>query len=242
MNAPIQACAPRKTGRGAKRLHQRASAARVKPMVTSRHGRNHGFGRTIEHAIVIKGPISGFTRAVLSHYLHTLTGTGVVFSHNNGTSGSACELPFLVQLARQYPSTFAYVLSSPPPNLGRGFRNAQREACFHGVRVAIERWAPRWVMVHRPDAAFVPRRLRVWATGVELRRCGTALDGCELLPSRLCGVDLSPWLSYRQQASYSSIDLREPSTEYTPLTQEWCVLEASLGDPPPEGHVAELQP
>jgi len=94
----------------------------------------------------------------------------------------------------------------------------------------------------RPDAAFVPRRLRVWAMGVELRRCGTALDGCELLPSRLCGVDLSPWLSYRQQASYSSIDLREPGTEYTPLTQEWCVLEASLGDPPPEGHVAELQP
>ena len=124
-------------------------------MATSRHGRHHGIGRAIEHAIVIKGPISGFTRAVLSHYLHTLAGTGVVFSHNNGTSGSACELPFLDQLAIQYPSTFAYVLSPPPPNLGRGFRNAQREACFHGVRVAIERWAPRWVMVHRPDAGFL---------------------------------------------------------------------------------------
>ena len=67
-----------------------------------------------------------------------------------------------------------------------------------------------------------------------------ALDGCELLPSRLSGVDLSPWLSYRQQASYSSIDLREPSTEYTPLTQEWCLFEATLGEEPPEGHVAEL--
>ena len=41
-------------------------------MATARQGRNHGFGR-IEHSIVIKGPIRGFTRAVLSHYLHTLT-------------------------------------------------------------------------------------------------------------------------------------------------------------------------
>ena len=34
--------------------------------------------------------------------------------------------------------------------------------------------------------------------------------------------------------------MREPSTEYTPLTQEWCLFEATLGEEPPEGHVAEL--
>tara|TARA_B110001452_G_scaffold91062_1_gene74995 strand:- start:1341 stop:2633 length:1293 start_codon:yes stop_codon:yes gene_type:complete len=111
---------------------------------------------TLEHAIVIKGPMQEFTRAVLAHYLSTLRGrVGVVFSHNSGCAGSSHERPFLRQLAARYPSTFDFVLEAPPPNLGRGYRNSQREACWHGVRHAIERWHPTWVLLHRADAAFV---------------------------------------------------------------------------------------
>ena len=39
-----------------------------------------------------------------------------------------------------------------------------------------------------PDAQILPCRLRVWAFVAELRACGTALDGCELIASHLGGT------------------------------------------------------
>ena len=99
-----------------------------------------------------------------------------------------------------------------------------------------------------PDAQFLPCRLRVWAFVAELRACGTALDGCELIASHLGGtrtlhsqqqavaarapwISLAPWRAYHEMKSYASIDL--PSSEYTPLSPEALVLDAALGQPPP---------
>ena len=130
-----------------------AAASHAAPRAASL-GPQHRRGGTA-HAIVVKGPMLAFTRAALAHYLETMPAVGVVFSHNNGTGGSACSVPFLEQLSRRFPATFDYVIAEPPPRLGLGFRNAQREACYHGVRRAIERWSPRWILVHRPDGAFV---------------------------------------------------------------------------------------
>ena len=130
-----------------------AAASHAAPRAASL-GPRHRRGGTA-HAIVVKGPMLAFTRAALAHYLESMPAVGVVFSHNNGTGGSACSVPFLEQLSRRFPATFDYVIAEPPPRLGLGFRNAQREACYHGVRRAIERWSPRWILVHRPDGAFV---------------------------------------------------------------------------------------
>ena len=99
-----------------------------------------------------------------------------------------------------------------------------------------------------PDAQILPCRLRVWAFVAELRACGTALDGCELIASHLGGtrtlhsqpqavaarapwISLAPWRAYHEMKSYASIDL--PSSEYTPLSPEALVLDAALGQPPP---------
>ena len=116
----------------------------------------------LEYAIVVKGPMVSFTRACLSHYLATMPSVGVVFSHNRGCAGSTPQLPFLEQLEDRYPATFGFVLADPPPELGLGFRNAQREAVYHGVRRAIGMWGPQWVLVHRPDAAFVQPDIWIW--------------------------------------------------------------------------------
>lgn len=110
-----------------------------------------------------------------------------------------------------------------------------------------------------PDAQILPCRLRVWAFVAELRACGTALDGCELVASHVGGtrtlhsqqhspqqavatrapsisrgspsISLAPWRAYHEMKSYASIDL--PSSEYTPLSLEALVLDAELGQPPP---------
>ena len=115
--------------------------------------------RQYEYAIVVRGPMLAFTRVALSHYLQTLPGVGVVFSHNDGCAGSHEALHFLRELSDRHSNTFDFVLAPPPPRLGLGYRNAQREATFYGVRRAIDRWRPRWVLVHRPDSAFVLRAL-----------------------------------------------------------------------------------
>ena len=66
---------------------------------------------------------------------------------------------------------------------------------------------------------------------VELRACGTCLDGAELMPSTLGGVSLQPWLRYHQMKSYASIDL--PSANYTPLSDEWLAVDVTFGQPVP---------
>jgi hypothetical protein len=117
----------------------------------------------LKYAIVIKGPLVAFTRACMGHYLATMPGVGVVFSHNRGCAGSAAQQPTLEELQSRYPATFGFVLAEPPLELGIGFRNVQREAVYHGVRHAIELWRPRWVLVHRPDAGFVQPRQWIWS-------------------------------------------------------------------------------
>ena len=84
-----------------------------------------------------------------------------------------------------------------------------------------------------PGAQIVPKRLRVFCTLVELRGCGDAHDGAELTPSSLCGVSLAPWLAYRTRRSYAAVDLA--AAEYCALSEEWLLLEAELGAPPPDG-------
>ena len=84
-----------------------------------------------------------------------------------------------------------------------------------------------------PSAQIVPKRLRVFCTLVELRGCGDAHDGAELAPSSLCGVSLAPWLAYRTRRSYAAVDLA--AAEYCALSEEWLLLEAELGAPPPDG-------
>ena len=56
------------------------------------------------------------------------------------------------------------------------------------------------------NAPCLPCRLRVWAFVAELRGCGTALDGCELVPSAIGGVALGPWMAYREIKYYASIE------------------------------------
>ena len=67
--------------------------------------------------------------------------------------------------------------------LGEGLLPLAASACASGLLL--------------PGAQMIPSRLRVWALLVELRGCGTALDGAEILPSFVGGVCLEPWLRYR---------------------------------------------
>ena len=113
-----------------------------------------------------------------------------------------------------------------------------------------------------PDAQILPCRLRVWAFVAELRACGTALDGCELIASHLGGTRTlhsqqqavamlhsqphsqpqavaarAPWISLAPWRAYhemkSYASIDLPSSEYTPLSPEALVLDAALGQPPP---------
>lgn len=111
----------------------------------------------LSFAVVVKGPLLPFTRSLLTFYLNELfaarSDIGVVFSHNNA---SACRdtIDFLEQLSAGHPHTFAWVLAPPPPRLGYGYRNAQREAVAHGVSLAVRRWHVEFLLVQRPDSAF----------------------------------------------------------------------------------------
>ena len=51
---------------------------------------------------------------------------------------------------------------------------------------------------------------------VELRACGTALDGVDLVPSYLHGVSLAPWLRYHSMQSYIGIDLASAEVKGPP--------------------------
>ena len=106
-------------------------------------------------ALVIRGPLARFTSVAIEYYLGRLSlfqrDVGVVFSHN---TRSCANTTFLFALRDAHPHSFDWVLREPPPRLGVGFRNAQREASHHGVSLAVRRWSPEFVLVHRPDALF----------------------------------------------------------------------------------------
>ena len=106
-------------------------------------------------ALVIRGPLAHFTSVAIEYYLGGLSlgqrGVGVVFSHN---TRSCANTTFLFALRDAHPRSFDWVLREPPPRLGVGFRNAQREASHHGISLAVRRWSPKFVLVHRPDALF----------------------------------------------------------------------------------------
>ena len=106
------------------------------------------------HTIVIKGPLQPFTRMLLQYYLENAIST-VVFSHNTGGCLDATTVEFLVLLRERFPHSFDFVLKPPPPRLGVGFRNAQREACYFGVEHAMTRFRPTYVLLHRPDNGFI---------------------------------------------------------------------------------------
>lgn len=90
------------------------------------------------------------------------------------------------------------------------------------------------------DAQLLPCRLRVWAFLAELRGSGTALDGAELLGSHAaCVVSLDPWLRFHEIKNYASIDLS--CAEYTPLSEEVLLFDATLGAPPPPDGVLRLR-
>ena len=111
---------------------------------------------------MIKGPLLAFTRALLRFYLEG-NASAVVFSHNTGGCMSNATLSFLVALRHRFPAAFDFVLKPPPPRLGVGFRNAQREACYYGVQHASE---PTHVTAHACYPAYArvmclpQRRLR----------------------------------------------------------------------------------
>lgn len=109
---------------------------------------------------MIKGPLKGTaTLAVIEWYLQRETLlTGVVYSHNTECV-SRGTLHGLRSLMSAYPGRFLYSLVPPPPSLGLGYRNSQREACYHGIKAAIDRWGVQFVVVHRNDAGFVSHRL-----------------------------------------------------------------------------------
>ena len=78
-----------------------------------------------------------------------------------------------------------------------------------------------------PTSRVLPGQLRLWAVLVELRACGTAVDGAELLPSSLAGVDLEPWLAFHRTPTFAGIDIA--AAEYAPLTDEFLMHAASIG-------------
>lgn len=66
--------------------------------------------RQYEYAIVVRGPMLAFTRAALSHYLQTLPGVGVVFSHNEAVLGATRRCPSCVSFltGTRAPSTLCW--------------------------------------------------------------------------------------------------------------------------------------
>ena len=101
-------------------------------------------------AVVMRGPLAHFTSVAIEWYLG-YRNTGVVFSHN---TGSCANTSFLTTLRNDHPYSFDWVLRKPPPLLGIGYRNAQREASHHGIALAMRNWSPEFLLVQRPDALF----------------------------------------------------------------------------------------
>lgn len=79
----------------------------------------------------------------------------VVFSHNIACTSNVSQS--IIESLRKDTDLFAFVLRSPPPNLGFNHRNAQRESIFYGVAYAIRKWAIKYVLVQRSDAVFQAR-------------------------------------------------------------------------------------
>ncbi|KAL1496477.1 hypothetical protein AB1Y20_016431 [Prymnesium parvum] len=144
-------------------------------------------------AVVIKGPLSHFTSLVLQYYLTQLwdpSTTAVAFSHN--TASCSNNATALLALKAAHPRRFDFVLSPRPPRLGKGFRNAQREAAHHGVALALRRWRPAYVLLHRPDAAFRRAARSPPSRGCSdrCRRDATGGRGWASAPSRRGATDL----------------------------------------------------
>ncbi|KAL1500084.1 hypothetical protein AB1Y20_012758 [Prymnesium parvum] len=132
-------------------------------------------------AVVVKGPLLPFTRSLLLFYLdqlfHAQPHVSVVFSHHNA-SACADTTAFLEHLRSTRPHAFAYVLATPPPRQGFGYRNVQREAVANGVELAVRRWGVGYILVQRPDSAFQDARtlsaLSTLTEGVGARYAGDA--------------------------------------------------------------------
>ena len=111
-------------------------------------------------AVVIKGPLLPFTEDVIGFYANHLHGantqhTVLVFSHNSGPCLKKQTETRLDALVREHDGFFAYVLHPPPRLEGSGHRNVQREACFYGVKFALERYRVEYVLMQRDDLVFL---------------------------------------------------------------------------------------
>ena len=84
----------------------------IPPLVAAREKESE-----LQHAIVVRGPLQNFTRAMLRFYIGRYASTGVVFSHNTGCVGKG-SLAFLIDLREEFPLIFDFVLKRPPPALG----------------------------------------------------------------------------------------------------------------------------
>ena len=119
----------------------------------------------ISYAIVIKGPLLAFTRDVVAYYLRQHRDAAVVFSHHNGTCGSDGATVRLLQhmATDKHGARFAYEIGHALAVPGQGYRNAQREAWYYGIRRALALWGAgggerggglRYVFLQRSDSAF----------------------------------------------------------------------------------------
>mmetsp|Transcript_786 Transcript_786/g.1613 ORF Transcript_786/g.1613 Transcript_786/m.1613 type:complete len:321 (+) Transcript_786:432-1394(+) len=106
-------------------------------------------------AVVIKGPLLRFTVNVIAFYLSRFDSntTAVVFSHNNGSCLKKPREAVLQMLAAKH-SNFASSLAPAPPVEGYNFRNFQREACYYGTLLAVQRFNADYVFMHRHDTVF----------------------------------------------------------------------------------------
>ena len=90
------------------------------------------------YAIVVKGPLLRFTANVLSYYASRAKDTVVIFSHNNGSCFTPVRAAVLRGLERRFAPNLASTIHPMPARRGLNHRNVQREACYHGVRLAIQ--------------------------------------------------------------------------------------------------------
>jgi hypothetical protein len=105
-------------------------------------------------ALIIKGPLLTFTVRVIEYYATRFGDeTGIVFSHNNGTCYGARRATVLRELEAKH-ANFVSTIQPAPPELGHNFRNAQREATYHGVRLAVQAFRAKYVFMQRPDTVF----------------------------------------------------------------------------------------